>query len=430
MPTEHTTAIIAVLIIGTYKSVNQITRGHQNEIHFGVLFLSGEIIMKIRTPEYYKEFACVGGSCIDTCCAGWEVDVDKKSSAYYKSVPGDFGERLRSMLIDCPVEDRFILQEQGRCPFLNEANLCDIYTELGSDKLCETCTNFPRHITEFGNTREIGISLSCPVAVELIMKRQEPVRFVTEENDEKISGYNDIDPELYFNLAKARENAYRLCQDRTRPVCERAALCLDFARALQKKLRHPGKLSAVCEQYKEAEFQTERLWKMKSSAVKGSLKSGVQQRLLLSWLLFYSEDLEHIKPEWKPVLTKTAEYIKKGMPKREEFGILMKSREYEYEHLLVYYIYRYFLRAVFDGELYEKAELGCAAFLMQYLNGEACFEQNGDFTFHDQITLMRLYSKETEHSEENLAQMYKEFKNNKAFSHDNVIGLLLGRATD
>ena len=39
--------------------------------------------MKIRVPEYYKDFACIGGTCIDTCCAGWEVDVDKKSSAYF-----------------------------------------------------------------------------------------------------------------------------------------------------------------------------------------------------------------------------------------------------------------------------------------------------------------------------------------------------------
>ena len=54
--------------------------------HFGVLFCEkSQIIlygcirraMKIRVPEYYKDFACIGGTCIDTCCAGWEVDVDK-----------------------------------------------------------------------------------------------------------------------------------------------------------------------------------------------------------------------------------------------------------------------------------------------------------------------------------------------------------------
>ena len=34
-------------------------------------------------------------------------------------------------------------------PFLNDKNLCDIFTEMGEECLCQTCTNFPRHIEEF-----------------------------------------------------------------------------------------------------------------------------------------------------------------------------------------------------------------------------------------------------------------------------------------
>ena len=205
--------------------------------------------MKIRVPEYYKDFACIGGTCIDTCCAGWEVDVDKKSSAYYKSVEGAFGDRLRSMLVDYPIEDRFILQEHGRCPFLNDRNLCDIYTELGEDKLCETCTNFPRHITEFGNTMEIGISLSCPVAVELIMKRREPITFKLSENSEPVSGYNNIDASLYFKLCQAGAIAYSICQNRSMPVKYRAVLMLDFSHAIQKRIRS-RKIDKVLDNYK------------------------------------------------------------------------------------------------------------------------------------------------------------------------------------
>ncbi len=41
--------------------------------------------MKIRTPEYYKDFKCIAGACTDTCCAGWDVDVDEKSYDYYKN---------------------------------------------------------------------------------------------------------------------------------------------------------------------------------------------------------------------------------------------------------------------------------------------------------------------------------------------------------
>lgn len=381
--------------------------------------------MKIRTPSYYEDFACIGGDCPDTCCAGWEVDVDKTTSAYYRSVEGPFGDRLRSMLIDCPIEDRFILQEHGRCPFLNKANLCDIYEELGEDKLCGTCTNFPRHITEYGSTREIGISLSCPVAAELIMKRKEPISFVTGETQEKISSYNDIDADLYFALERARSVAYAVCQNRRLPVNERAALCLDYAKKLQKNMKRPKRILAAAAEYADETCLAGRLEKLK----KKSRRRGNEDRVsfLMSWLSLYSE-LEHIKEEWPPLLLDTENYLKNKMPDYEQFDILIKRREYEYEHLLVYYIYRYFLRAVFDGRLCEKVKLGCAALIMQRLIGAVCYHKNGSFSFLDQTSVMRIYSKETEHSEENLARIYKEFKRNKIFSCRVIADILLSGA--
>ena len=35
--------------------------------------------MKITVPDYYKDFKCIAGACEDTCCAGWQVDVDDNS---------------------------------------------------------------------------------------------------------------------------------------------------------------------------------------------------------------------------------------------------------------------------------------------------------------------------------------------------------------
>lgn len=375
--------------------------------------------MKVRVPEYYKDFSCIGGECIDTCCAGWEVDVDKKSSAYYKSVEGTFGDKLRSMLVDYPIEDRFILQEHGRCPFLNDRNLCDIYTELGEDKLCETCTNFPRHITEFGNTREIGISLSCPVAVELIMKRTAPIKFTVSENDEQVSGYNDIDAALYFALCQARELAYTICQDRNIKISYRAALLLDFTKALQKKMKSK-KISTVLDCYKDVDYRAKRIEKLEKK-YSGYKKTDV---ILKKWLEVY-DGLEHIKPEWSEILSGLSAYVNNGMCNVRKNAPIVNERDYEYEHLLVYYVYRYFLRAVFDGELLEKVKLSCTALIMQELLGAAYCGRDGKFDFQTQITLMRIYSKETEHSEENLEVLYNNFKKNKAFSIKNYMGIIL-----
>ena len=86
--------------------------------------------MKIVTPDYYKNFKCIAGECTDTCCAGWDVDVDKESYKQYRRVIGSFGNKLRSVMV--PSEDggcTFTLKE-GRCPFLNKKNLCEIYIKL------------------------------------------------------------------------------------------------------------------------------------------------------------------------------------------------------------------------------------------------------------------------------------------------------------
>ena len=192
--------------------------------------------MKIRTPEYYKDFKCIAGACTDTCCAGWDVDVDEKSYDYYKTVAGSFGQRLQSVMV--PEEGggcTFTLQN-GRCPFLNDKNLCDLFIALGEDKLCDTCAEFPRFINEYGSEREIGLAPSCKTAGELMFSYQKPLTFTVEETDETVSSYNNIDPQLYFKLRQARVTAYNIIRNRAFLIEERCMLYLDFAKKLQKKL--------------------------------------------------------------------------------------------------------------------------------------------------------------------------------------------------
>ena len=51
--------------------------------------------MIVRVPDYFKEFSCIAGACKDSCCLGWEIDIDEDSYEYYKSLPGEIGDRLR-----------------------------------------------------------------------------------------------------------------------------------------------------------------------------------------------------------------------------------------------------------------------------------------------------------------------------------------------
>ena len=43
-------------------------------------------------------------------------------------------------------EGTFKQDKNKRCAFLNDENLCDMYTALGEKSLCRTCKMYPRHV--------------------------------------------------------------------------------------------------------------------------------------------------------------------------------------------------------------------------------------------------------------------------------------------
>ena len=131
--------------------------------------------MHIRKPAYYDAFHCTASACRDTCCAGWQIMIDEESLDRYGKEKGEFGTRLRNSI---DWEEECFYQNDRRCAFLNEKNLCDLYKALGPDALCDTCRMYPRHTEEYEGLRELSLSLSCPEAAKMILSCQEPVHFV------------------------------------------------------------------------------------------------------------------------------------------------------------------------------------------------------------------------------------------------------------
>ena len=72
--------------------------------------------MILRKPDFYDKFKCTASRCSDTCCVGWEIDIDKDSLDAYRKVAGVFGDKLRANIED----GHFKLQPHDRCPFLDK----------------------------------------------------------------------------------------------------------------------------------------------------------------------------------------------------------------------------------------------------------------------------------------------------------------------
>ncbi|MBE6996477.1 MAG: flagellar protein FliB, partial [Ruminococcaceae bacterium] len=140
--------------------------------------------MLIRVPDYYDKFRCLAGACPHSCCEKWEVVVDEDTARRYLSVPGALGEKLRAELRCDADGDWCFPLNGGRCPFLDEENLCQIHRELGQEATSVTCREHPRFTEDYGAFREITLSASCPAANDLLLGSTAPLGFVEWETDE------------------------------------------------------------------------------------------------------------------------------------------------------------------------------------------------------------------------------------------------------
>ena len=198
-------------------------------------FMRKDYPMQITRPDFYKEFSCIAGSCPDTCCAGWQIMIDKKSLKKYQKLKGPFRNRLHN---DIDWSEQAFRQYDHRCAFLNEKNLCDIYSEAGADMLCDTCRKYPRHIEEFEGLREYSLSLSCPEAARIFLSHKNKISFVTREVPSKEETYEEFDYFLFTALMDTRDYLFSIIQDRSVPVklrWQKLLVCAhDFQLALDK----------------------------------------------------------------------------------------------------------------------------------------------------------------------------------------------------
>lgn len=316
--------------------------------------------MRIIKPCYYKDFKCIAGACPDSCCQGWEVDADDASMAYYQTLSPELEIKQR---IDRVLDKDefgntiFTLAAKKRCPFLNNENLCDMHIAIGGEHTPYTCRTFPRFIYDFGGTREIGISFSCPVAAELIYHFNGHLTFDEEFTDD-LPTLNDIDAELFFALKNARTRALSLLQSDDKSIHQKLIELLEFAVDLQKKM------DDYAEGTDDIDF----------------------------FDVFRNPEL--INPQWeKKVSHPVVHSIEDSLAN---------------EHIAVYFIYKYFLQAVYDRDVLSKVKMAViGVFIHTYFGSDA-------WTVH-------LWSKETEHSQYNMDRYQALLRNAKCLSTVSLI---------
>lgn len=357
--------------------------------------------MQYTIPHYYRKFRCTADKCEDTCCAGWQIMIDERTLKKYKRVKGAFGNRLHNSI---DWQEGSFHQYQGRCTFLDENNLCDIYSELGPDMFCKTCRNYPRHIEEFPNVREISLSLSCMEAGKLILGCEESVRFLTKETEKEEPESDSFDDFLYDKLLSMRESAIRILQNREEQASLRVALVLGLAHDGECKICKNClfEVEDVCARYERKEAPERFRKKMEPMKEEKSVRFRKMQELFQML-----DGLEVLRKEWpiyvkelKEILYKdTQEYCKAREQFREE---VLQKMPYT-EQLMVYFVFTYFCGGVYDGKGYSKMLLSVVStLLIEELAMGVWMKQGETLSFLDFVDVAHRFSREVEHSDENL----------------------------
>lgn len=382
--------------------------------------------MYISKPNYYDEFHCLADQCEETCCAGWQIVIDEESLEAYRKVKGNFGKTLCGS-IDWK-EGVFRQKQEGRCTFLNEKNLCDLYIALGEKSLCNTCTNYPRHIEEFENIREYTLSLSCPEVARILLNQKEPVHFWEEEieGEEEFSNFDFL---LFSQLEETRNVMESILQDRSRDISLRGALVWNLGIKMQEYMDEERlfELPELYEEFegiktwddwKEWEAKNQDAWKTEAGKsdffLEGEEALPFPKMQTAREYFFKLYELEPLKEEWQAQLRETEAILFHSEAQYEnlhrDWKIWLKENMPEYsiwmEQLMVYFLHTYLCGAVYNYYIASKAKLAVFSTWMIYEMMAARWFWNGmSLEKKEVISIIYRYSRELEHSDLNLAAM-------------------------
>jgi len=311
--------------------------------------------MILRKPDFYDQFQCIASRCTDTCCVGWEIDIDEASLEAYNKVAGAFGERLRANIED----GHFKLLPHDRCPFLDKDNLCEVYQNLGEDALCDICTEHPRFVEVFGDIMERGLGLCCEEAARLLLEGEGPLAFTSEECDEPEDELDDDDREVRDQVLGQREWMFETLADKSIPFVEK----------LYKVFGYTGENSF-------APFES-------AEAMIGLLAK-----------------LESYGPDWDAALSRIKSRLESGEPIVDQ-GFFTET---ESLRLLAYLIYRHYAKCLFVGREQGKLQFALyfwnlARFFTKELAGETSVNPRSPLA-HTKINAVKILSKQLEYCEE------------------------------
>lgn len=383
--------------------------------------------MKVLKPFYYDNFKCIVGDCIDNCChAEWEISIDKRTYKKYKKLKGQWGNKINNNIgrIRSNISDlrygKIKLKDKG-CSLLDEKGLCTIHANLGVEYLCNTCKFYPREITKFGEIYERNLYMSCPEVARYFVKYKGNFYFNMDE--EELSDLDNdyivdknYDENLYNLLWYSRSLAMEIIQFKEIEIWKRIIFLKMLCDKVQKLINE--------ENYEDYEkllntFRNEITnIDVINSLDKIKLVPNVKINFIKS-VVDISERVSRNKVKYNNLLEQYKKLFENDIDsnfenvikKEYEFNKYLNNEEYIMENLLIYLIYKYFMRALHTKDLNKEINNVIISYAMikMLLLGQYDANEN-KLKEDDFVEVFYVFSRVIEHNKIFLDKIYEAIK--------------------
>jgi lysine-N-methylase len=133
--------------------------------------------------------------------------------------------------------------------------------------------------------------------------------------------------------------------------------------------------------------------------------------------------LETNNEDWIPYLQNCISLYKKSEKLLADFEKQHPEIEKYLKNISIYFIWRYFLKGVFDEEIISKISLMAISVSIIKVLFFTYWQENNSLSLADCVEIVRKYSEEIEYNEDNLNKLADACYEQEIFNIENLMGL-------
>lgn len=364
--------------------------------------------MLLRLPHFYPQFHCIADKCTDTCCVGWEIDIDDKTQNKYRNLyrngkEDDCRQQFLQKLLSNIEDGHFKLLPGDRCPFLRGNGLCEMICEMGCNGtdigpdgesiLCDICREHPRFVEVYGDIMEKGLGLCCEEAARLLLSCG-PLSFIESEVDDDPDEMPEGAEEARDAIFQEREVIFGMLNNKSIPLKQRLTEVLNFAVSMSD-----------CDE---------------SESEDANLSNEVATQ---AWIKILGEG-ESYGPAWDTAYERMVRCGWQQISSRQTNCDSGLFSEDDGANIISYLVFRYYAKSLFDGDNLTKVQFAIYFWIILEHFGDILGTINPDGSIIEsgldsqtiKINAIKLLSKQTEYSEEVMEILADNFFDNPDFS--------------